>query len=113
SSVFFRIFAYSFPVLSVVSFFLLSRKIFGSLFTLIASIIFITSLQTYTFGAQVRGYSFEVLLCTLHFLLILRYKQTVNSKLLWLILIVGILELINLPSTLYFYAAIILLLVIS
>jgi hypothetical protein len=108
-----RILPYSFTVLSVLSFYLLSKKIFGSLLATIASIIFITSLQTYSFGVQVRGYSLEVLLCTLHFLLILRYKQTTNNNLIWIILIIGILELVNLPSTLYFYAAIILLLVIS
>jgi len=108
-----RILPYSFTVLSVVSFYLLSRKIFGTLLTTVASIIFITSLQTYSFGVQVRGYFLELLFCIFHFLLILRFKQAGNAKLLWLILIIGILELINLPSTLYFYAAIILLLIIS
>jgi hypothetical protein len=108
-----RILPYLFTLLSVASFYLLSKKIFGSLLTTIASIVFLTSLQTYSFGTQVRGYALEVLLCTLHFLLILRYKQTGNNKLLFFILVIGTLELVNLPSTLYLYGAIILLLVIS
>lgn len=101
-----RILPYAFTLMGIACFYLLSGRVFGDLPARISSILLVTSLQTYSFGTQVRGYSLGTFLFALHFLLLLRYRQVQNKRLLLPLTLLGALALINLPSALYTYAAI-------
>jgi hypothetical protein len=98
-----RIIPYLITMLGISGFYLLSRKVFGSLFANACLVVYCTTLQLYTFGDQCRGYALEIALSAIHLLLVLRFVQTGMKNLLVWISLTGALMMINLPSTIYYY----------
>lgn len=108
-----RLLPYCITLLTIPCFYFLTRRIFGSLFSAIATLLLATSLETYSFGTLVRGYSLEILLSTLLLLWILRYQQTSDKRLLLPIALVSAAGLLNLPPAIYSEAALWTLLAVS
>lgn len=108
-----RLIPYSFSLLSVWLFYLFTKKIFGQVFSISTICIYITSTQFYTFGSQVRGYSLDILLWIILLNFIFRFHQKASKSFLLYISTSGTLILINLPSSLYLYVSLTLLLFID
>ncbi|MEP7257428.1 MAG: hypothetical protein ABI687_03550 [Flavitalea sp.] len=108
-----RILPYLFTLISVPAFYYGARKMQGPLFAVIALSIYVSSLQLYTFGSQVRGYSLELLLCIIMTNLLLSYHRHPSLKYLAYITVAGSLLLINLPSTIYFFISLLALVFLS
>lgn len=82
----------------------------GPFFALVATACLVTSIQLYTFGAQVRGYPLQMLLVTIQLMSLLAYKRSPRG---WIrpviIVLTGALLLINLPSSLFYTASLLIL----
>lgn len=104
-----RIIPYSITIISIPVFYYSTKLIQGSLFAVITLAIYVSSLQVYTFGSQVRGYSLDILLSVVIVNSILLYQQHPKNKYLLSAFLSEFLLLINLPASLYFIAALIML----
>jgi len=104
-----RILPYFYTLISIPAFYFGAKKMQGPLFAIIALAIYISTLQVYSFGAQARGYSLELLFIIILFNLIFSYRRSPSLKQLTGISVIGILALLNLPSTIYLFISLLLL----
>jgi hypothetical protein len=107
-----RIIPYIFAILSIWAFYRCARTIQTQPYAIISTGIFTSFLQLYTFGTQIRGYSLDILLSIflLHFIFLFYHDQ--RKKWLYLIVLTGFLLLVNLPSTIYYFISLIILIFI-
>lgn len=104
-----RVVPYIFTILSVWAFYTCAKKFQKQPYAIVSTGIFTTSLQLYTFGTQIRGYSLDILLSILLLYLLFLYHKDEQRKWLPLVTITGFLLLVNLPSTLYYFLSLIIL----
>lgn len=104
-----RVVPYGMTIASIPAFYFSTKKILGALFAVTALVIYVSSLQVYTFGAQVRGYSLDILLCVVLVHSMLLFKQQPKKKYFFCTFLSAFLLLINLPASLYFIAALLIL----
>ncbi|HEX2629820.1 MAG TPA: hypothetical protein VHM26_12430, partial [Chitinophagaceae bacterium] len=100
-----RVVPYFFSLMAIPLLYNSVRKIQGELMSIITLAVYTSSLVFYTFGVQVRGYSLGLALCILLINLVLTYRVQPRMWRLAAIALTGFLVLINLPSTIYFFTA--------
>lgn len=103
-----RLVPYFFTLLTIPLLYSTVKKIQGSYTAIVTLVIYASSLLVYTFGVQVRGYSLEFFLCILFIRFVLEFRVKPKAATFAGIVIAGFLLLLNLPSTIYFFAAIML-----
>ena len=108
-----RLLPFSFTMLSLIILYNGAKNNFGYLFAIVVLLLYTTSLQLYTFGTQVRGYSLSLLLMIVLLNQIYTSFRKPHLNHLILLSIAGFLLLVNLPSSLYLYLSFILLLFIE
>ncbi len=104
-----RLLPFSFSLFGLLIFYLSFKKLYGSLYAILTTSIYLSSIQFYTFACQVRGYSMDLLFVIILLNSIFLYKKNQEIKYLSFIIVSGTLLLINLPSTIYFFLTLILL----